>query len=54
MYVQPIFLALENLPMRNLSRIKRILELRRSNASVPVRNKKKYTRKSKHKKKLID
>jgi hypothetical protein len=30
-------------------KIKRIQELRRSNAATPVRNKKKYTRKRKHK-----
>lgn len=33
----------------NLDRIKRVLELRRSNAATPIRNKKKYTRKKKHK-----
>ena len=33
-------------------KIKRIQELRRSNAATPVRNKKKYTRKRKHKNKL--
>lgn len=32
-----------------LEKIKRIQELRRSNAATPVRNKKKYTRKRKHK-----
>jgi hypothetical protein len=32
-----------------LNRIKRVQELRRSNAATPVRNKKKYTRKRKHK-----
>ena len=31
-------------------KVKRIQELRRSNAAQPVRNKKKYTRKLKHKK----
>ena len=31
-------------------KIKRIQELRRSNAAQPIRNKKKYTRKLKHKK----
>jgi len=31
-------------------KVKRIQELRRSNAAQPVRNKKKYTRKIKHKK----
>jgi hypothetical protein len=33
-------------------KVKRIQELRRSNAAQPVRNKKKYTRKTKHKNKL--
>jgi len=33
-------------------KIKRIQELRRSNAATPVRNKKKYNRKTKHKNKL--
>jgi hypothetical protein len=37
--------------MKNLERIKRVLELRRSNAAQPIRNKKKYTRKRKHKNK---
>ena len=32
-----------------LDKIKRIQELRRSNAATPVRNKKKYSRKKKHK-----
>jgi len=32
-------------------KVKRIQELRRSNAAQPVRNKKKYTRKKKHKNK---
>ena len=36
----------------NKERIKKVLELRRSNAAQPVRNKKKYTRKIKHKNKL--
>jgi glycyl-tRNA synthetase beta subunit len=31
-------------------KVKRIQELRRSNAAQPIRNKKKYTRKLKHKK----
>lgn len=35
-----------------LAKIKRIQELRRSNAATPVRNKKKYTRKKKYKDKL--
>jgi len=33
-------------------KVKRIQELRRSNAAQPVRNKKKYNRKRKHKNKL--
>jgi hypothetical protein len=33
-----------------LDKVKRIQELRRSNAAQPIRNKKKYTRKIKHKK----
>jgi hypothetical protein len=33
-----------------LNKVKRIQELRRSNAATPVRNKKKYSRKLKHKK----
>lgn len=33
-------------------KVKRIQELRRSSAATPVRNKKKYTRKLKHKKDL--
>ena len=37
----------------NKERIKRVLELRRSNAAQPVRNKKKYTRKIKHKNKIV-
>jgi len=32
-------------------KIRRIQELRRSNAAQPIRNKKKYTRKIKHKEK---
>jgi len=32
-------------------KVKRIQELRRSNAAQPIRNKKKYTRKIKHKNK---
>lgn len=35
-------------------KVKRIQELRRSNAAQPVRNKKKYTRKLKHKKDLTN
>jgi len=33
-------------------KVRRIQELRRSNAAQPVRNKKKYTRKIKHKNKF--
>jgi hypothetical protein len=33
-----------------LNKVKRIQELRRSNAAQPIRNKKKYTRKIKYKK----
>ena len=36
-----------------LDKVKRIQELRRSNAATPVRNKKKYTRKIKHKKTAV-
>ena len=35
--------------MKN-EKVKRVQELRRSNAATPVRNKKKYTRKTKNKK----
>lgn len=35
-------------------RMKRVLLLRRSNAATPVKNKRKYTRKSKHKKENND
>jgi len=35
-----------------LDKVKRIQELRRSNAAQPIRNKKKYNRKLKHKKAL--
>jgi len=40
--------------MRNkiMEKVKRIQELRRSNAATPLRNKKKYTRKEKYKNKL--
>ena len=34
--------------MENKNRVKRVQELRRSNAATPVRNKKKYTRKTKN------
>ena len=33
----------------NKERIKKVLEIRRSNAATPMRNKKTYTRKIKHK-----
>jgi hypothetical protein len=32
--------------------LRRLMELRRSNAATPVKNKKEYTRKKKHKKDL--
>jgi hypothetical protein len=35
-----------------MDRVKRIQELRRSNAATPLANKKKYNRKQKHKNKL--
>ena len=35
--------------MKNLERIKRVLEIRRSNAATPMRSKKTYSRKIKHK-----
>ena len=35
-------------------KVKRIQELRRSNAAQPIRNKKKYTRKIKHKNKYAE
>ena len=40
--------------MRNkiMDKVKRIQELRRSNAATPMRNKKKYNRKEKYKNKL--
>jgi hypothetical protein len=37
---------------QNLPRIKKVLELRRSNAAQPIRNKKIYSRKQKHKNKF--
>jgi hypothetical protein len=37
-----------------LDKVRRIQELRRSNAAQPVRNKKKYTRKTKHKNKNVE
>ena len=35
-----------------MDKVKRIQELRRSNAATPLRNKKKYTRKEKYKNRL--
>ena len=35
-----------------MDKVKRIQELRRSNAATPLRNKKKYNRKQKHKNQL--
>jgi hypothetical protein len=37
----------------NKERIKRVLELRRSNAATPVKSKKIYSRKQKHKKTAV-
>lgn len=37
-----------------MDKVKRIQELRRSNAATAVRNKKKYTRKTKYKNKMED
>ena len=34
---------------KTAEQLRRLLELRRSNASIPLRNKKKYTRKTKYK-----
>jgi hypothetical protein len=34
---------------KTAEQLRRLLELRRSSASLPVRNKRKYTRKNKHK-----
>lgn len=36
--------------LANKERIKRVLELRRSNAATPIKSKKLYSRKTKHKK----
>jgi hypothetical protein len=44
--------ATMSFPNSLLDKVKRIQELRRSNAATSVRNKKKYTRKIKHKNKL--
>jgi len=38
----------------NIQRIKKVLEIRRSNAAGPVQSKKAYTRKTKHKKATDD
>lgn len=38
--------------LANKERIKRVLELRRSNAATPIKSKKLYSRKQKHKNKL--
>lgn len=37
----------------NKERIKKVLELRRSNAATPIPSKKTYTRKQKHKNKKV-
>jgi Tfp pilus assembly PilM family ATPase len=37
--------------MKNLERIKKVLEIRRSNAATAIPSKKQYTRKIKHKNK---
>ena len=37
---------------RNLERIKKVLEIRRSNAATPIKSKKTYSRKIKHKNKF--
>jgi len=37
----------------NKERIKKVLELRRSNAATPIPSKKKYSRKTKHKKTAV-
>lgn len=34
--------------------LRRLMELRRSNSATPIKNKKKYTRKTKHKKESYD
>lgn len=39
--------------MENENKVKRVQELRRSNAATPIPSKKKYTRKTKHKKAKI-
>jgi len=38
----------------NKERIKKVLELRRSNAATPIPSKKIYSRKRKHKNKLVE
>jgi len=37
-----------------MEKVKRIQELRRSNAATPLQNKKKYNRKTKYKNKLVE
>jgi hypothetical protein len=39
--------------LQNKERIKKVLEIRRSNAATPIPSKKKYTRKRKHKKTAV-
>jgi hypothetical protein len=39
--------------LENKERIKKVLEIRRSNAATPIPSKKKYTRKRKHKKTAV-
>lgn len=46
-----MMMYLWNVLMNIKTYVQRIQELRRSNAAQPVRNKKKYTRKRKHKNK---
>ena len=40
--------------LENKERIKRVLEIRRSNAATPIPSKKIYKRKSKHKKRFVE
>ena len=42
----------QKMKTENKERIKRVLELRRSNAATPIKSKKIYSRKIKHKNKL--
>jgi len=44
--------AMEAMRNKIMEKVKRIQELRRSNAATPLRNKKKYTRKEKYKNRL--